>query len=284
MIRQGNDHRLHYLEPMDVEDPSQDQAEGDPPSESNDRTFGPSEGPAELLTILALQNRISLMLAAAGGGPVASGLEASVPRAGISHELISKVIAAVEKAFAQHGEKALRGNCGGKLAKDESYGFLLADLVVGTIIPREKAIALGEKLRKENIKIKKKRDGYRDGRSRALAKLLEEQRAEAGADWDARRDAYLANVCEAELPIPELPSAVAGMREQVKQEVKQEEVKREAAAEVKREAAAPAPLPPTPLAPSLEDLQNAAEAEWARAERLRVACREGYEKATLVRL
>ena len=139
VIRQGNDHRLHYLEPMDVEDPSQDQAEGDPPSEFNDRTFGPSEGPAELLTIPALQNRISLMLAAAGGGPVASGLEASVPRAGISHELIFKVIAAVEKAFAQHGEKALRGNCGGKLAKDESYGFLLADLVVGTIIPREKA-------------------------------------------------------------------------------------------------------------------------------------------------
>ena len=80
VTRQGNDHRLHYLEHMGVEDPSQDQAEGDPPSESNDRTFGPSEGPAELLTILALQNRISLMLAAAGGGPVASGLGASVPQ------------------------------------------------------------------------------------------------------------------------------------------------------------------------------------------------------------
>ena len=228
-IRQGNEHRLHYLEPMDIDDSSQNQAEGDPPSESKDRTFGPSEAPAELLTIPALQSRISLMLAAAGGGPVASGLEAIVPRAGISHELIPDVIAAVEKAFAEHGEKALRANCGGKLAKDESYGFLLADLVLGAIIPRDKAIALGEKMRKENKKIKTKRDGFRDGRSRALAKLPEGERAEAGADWDARRDAYLAGICEAELPIPELASAVAGVREQVKHEVKQEEVKREPA-------------------------------------------------------
>ena len=71
-------------------------------------------------------------------------------------------------------------------------------------------IALGEKLRKENIKIKKKRDGYRDGRSRALAKLLEEQRAEAGADWDARRDAYLVHLSGERLrgraADPELPT------------------------------------------------------------------------------
>ena len=260
-IRQGNEHRLHYLEPMDIDDSSQNQAEGDPPSESKDRTFGPSEAPAELLTIPALQSRISLMLAAAGGGPVASGLEAIVPRAGISHELIPDVIAAVEKAFAEHGEKALRANCGGKLAKDESYGFLLADLVLGAIIPRDKAIALGEKMRKENKKIKTKRDGFRDGRSRALAKLPEGERAEAGADWDARRDAYLAGICEAELPIPELASAVAGVREQVKQEVKQEEVKREPA------PTAPAALP-SAATTSLTDLRNAAEAAWALHERL----------------
>ena len=237
-IRQDNGPRLHYPEAMDMDDQSQNGEEDDPPSQATDRTFGPSAARVDLLTIPALKSRILLMLAAAGGGPVASGLEAVLPRAGISHELISDVIAAVEKAFTEHGEKALRANCGGKLAKDESYGFLLADLVLGAIIPRDKAIALGEKMRKENKKIKTKRDGFRDGRSRALAKLPEGERAEAGADWDARRDAYLAGICEAELPIPELASAVAGVREQVKQEVKQEEVKRE-----------PAPPVPPPSRP-----------------------------------
>ena len=49
MTRQGNGHQLHYLEPMDVDDPSQGQAEGEPPSESKDRTLlrlGPRRGTA----------------------------------------------------------------------------------------------------------------------------------------------------------------------------------------------------------------------------------------------
>ena len=242
-IRQDSDPRLHYPAPMDMDDQSQNGEEDDPPSETVDQQNVAPMASDGMLTIGALKERILLMLAAAGGGPVASGLEAVVPRAGIDHELISNVIAAVENAFAEYGEKALRSNCGNKLAKDESYGFLLADLVLCAIIPRDKAITLGEKLRKENIKIKKKKDGFRDGRSRALAKLPEEERAEAGADWDARRDAYLSTVCIAELPIPELASAVAGVREQVKQEVKQEEVKREA-------AAPPPALPLHPLRPS----------------------------------
>ena len=270
-IRQGDDSRLQNLESMHIDEPSQNKAEGDPPSETKDScTDEVPKARVGLLTIQTLKERILLMLAAAGGGPIASGLGAIVERAGISHELISDVITAVEKAFSEHGEKALRANCGSKLAKNESYGFLLADLVLGTIIPRDKAIALGEKLRKENVKIKKKKDSFRDGRSRALAKLPEEERAEAGADWDTRRDTYLAVICEAELPIPELSSAVAGVREQVKQEVKQEEMK--------RQAAAPPPPPSAPPAAtaSLADLRNAAEAAWALHERL------GIEETTLL--
>ena len=178
----------------------------------------------------------------------------------------------MEKVFQEHGEKALRANCGGKLAKDESYGFLLGDLVLGTIIPRDKAITLGEKLRKESGKIKKKKDSFRDGRSRALAKLPQDQRAAAGAEWDQNKDSYLAEICRAELPIPQLAAAVAGVREQVKQEVKQEAVK--------QEPPAPAPLPPlAPSAPTLDDLFDAAEAAWARAQQLRAELSEGYEKA-----
>ena len=156
-IRQDSDPRLHYPAPMDMDDQSQNGEEDDPPTETVDQQNVAPMASDGMLTIGALKERILLMLAAAGGGPVASGLEAVVPRAGNDHELISNVIAAVENAFAEYGEKALRSNCGNKLAKDESYGFLLADLVLGAIIPRDKAITLGEKLRKENIKIKKRR-------------------------------------------------------------------------------------------------------------------------------
>ena len=270
-IRQGNDLRLHNLEPMAVDDEPSNDAAVDPPSEAKDCTSLSSEARVGLLTIQALKDRILLMLAAAGGGPIASGVGAILARANISHQLISDVVTAVEKAFSEHGERALRENCGGKLAKDESYGFLLTDLVIGTVIPREDAITLGEKLRKENKKIKTKKDWFRDGRSRALAKLPVDERVEAGAEWDRRRDAYLSAICEAELPIPRLVSAVAGVREEVKQEVKQEAVKQGPAA---------APLPPrAPLQPSLEDLHDAAEAAWKSSQRLRAECREGWEKA-----
>ena len=50
------------------------------------------------------------MLAAAGGGPIASGLDAVVARDSITHELISNLISAVEKVFAQHSEKAPRAH------------------------------------------------------------------------------------------------------------------------------------------------------------------------------
>jgi hypothetical protein len=115
----------------------------------------------------------------------------------------------------------LRANCAGRLAKDESYGFLLADLVLGALIPHEKAIALGEKLRKENKKIKNKRGAFRDGRSRELAKLEEAAREEAGKRWDRNRDEFLAAACAAILPIPTRGAAAAGVREETKKEEKE---------------------------------------------------------------
>lgn len=175
---------------------------GNPPSESINQQIGPLEASDSMLTIEALKVRVLLMLAAPQGGPIASGLRSLVARANITHQLIADIVAAVEKAFTEHGEKALRANCADKLAKDESYGFLCADLILGTIIPREKAIPLGQKLRKENTKIKKKRDGFRDGRSRALSKLPEVEREAAGRVWDLQSAAYLAAPCAADLPIP----------------------------------------------------------------------------------
>ena len=111
------------------------------------------------------------MLARAEGCPRASGLGTALKVAQVSHKLIQDLIAAEEKCFTKHGEKWLRTNCGGKLAKDESYGFLLADLVLGAIIPRDKAIALGEKLRKENKKIKTKLEQMGRDRAKALKEL-----------------------------------------------------------------------------------------------------------------
>jgi alkylated DNA nucleotide flippase Atl1 len=59
----------------------------------------------------------SIMLAAAGGGPIASGVGVILARANISHQLISDVVTAVEKAFSEHGERALRENCGPPVAR-----------------------------------------------------------------------------------------------------------------------------------------------------------------------
>ena len=109
-IRQGDDSRLQSPKLMDIDDQPSNGAAVDPPSETKDQQKVPpmaSDGP---LTIPALQNRIVCMLAAAGGGPIASGLDAVVARDSITHELISNLISAVEKVFAQHGEKAPRAH------------------------------------------------------------------------------------------------------------------------------------------------------------------------------
>jgi hypothetical protein len=121
---------------------------------------------SEVLTLAALEERTECIVAHPDGGPRASGHPAVITRDQISRELVPRIIKGVENVFSSHGEKTLRANCGGKLAKDETYGFLCTDLVLGAIIPREAAIKLGEALRTENTKkIKKKREQL--GRDRA---------------------------------------------------------------------------------------------------------------------
>ena len=62
-------------------------------------------------------DRITAMLAREGGGPKASGRG---PVAFVTTQAVVKaVIEGVEAGFKVHGEKVLRANCGGILAKDE---------------------------------------------------------------------------------------------------------------------------------------------------------------------
>mmetsp|Transcript_71955 Transcript_71955/g.197040 ORF Transcript_71955/g.197040 Transcript_71955/m.197040 type:complete len:106 (-) Transcript_71955:299-616(-) len=75
---------------------------------------------AGALSLEALQERTEAIVARESGGPCASGLKPAVLRAQVAHELIQNVILGVENPFAKHGKKALRANCGGKLAKDET--------------------------------------------------------------------------------------------------------------------------------------------------------------------
>jgi hypothetical protein len=163
------------------------------------------------------------------------------------------LIAAVEKCFTKHGEKWLRTNCGGKLAKDESYGFLLADLVLGAIIPRDKAIALGEKLRKENKKIKTKLEQMGRDRAKALKELPPEEQGAEGVRHDSVRATYLATPFQGELPIPKPQQAAAGIREQTRAESKP--------------ALDPKPEPEPEPEPDHEAEAIAAEAEAEAAER-----------------
>ena len=220
------------------------------------------EMPTEaLLTLEALELRTEAIVAHRDGGPRFSGHLDRITRDQITHDLIPNIIQGVENTFSKHGEKALRANCKGKLAKDETYGFLCADLVLGALIPREQAIRLGEKLRKENRKVKEKKAQLARDRARELGRLSEGEWAAATVAHDERLAAYLAERCAADLPIPSRGEAAAAVREEVKQEVKQEEVKREPA------PTAPAALP-SAATTSLTDLRNAAEAAWALHERL----------------
>ena len=174
------------------------------------------------LTLEGCQERTEGIVAHPDGGPRASGCLPAITRDQVSHEAIQTIVKGVENTFATHGEKVLRANCGGKLAKDETYGFLLADLILGALIPREKAIALGEKLRKENAKVKAKVQQLNRDRARELGRLPAEQHTAAAAAHDKNMRSYLAERCAADLPIPTRGQAAAGVREEVKQEVKQE--------------------------------------------------------------
>ena len=228
---------------------------------------------SEALTLEVLQERTEGIVARPDGGPRASGKLPAITRDQITRNLVSRIIKAVENTFSKHGEKTLRANCGGKLAKDETYGFLCADLVLGALIPRETAIKIGEALRTENSKnIKKKREQLGRDRARELGRVPEQQQGVVSKKHDNLLHAYNIGRCEANLPIPSRGQAAAGVREEVKQEVKQEAIKQEPA------AAVPPPLQP-PAPPRLVDLRHAAEAAWELHETLGAAETELLEKA-----
>ena len=92
---------------------------------------------------------------------------------------MQRIVAAAEAIFSKHDDKALRANCGGKLAHDETYGFVLVDLKTGFLAPRDDAIRLGEKLRKINSSVRDKLKGNVKAESRksSKAKSAEERQA-----------------------------------------------------------------------------------------------------------
>ena len=181
----------------------------------------PPEAPAgadAAVTAAAVAARLAAMLACEGGGPRASGHGPVAFDATLG--VVKSVVEGTEVTLSAHGEKALRANCGGVLAKDEMYGFALVDLLHGKLCPRGNgegcAIPLGEKLRKLN---KKRQDEY----------TL--KRRAAGKQPAPKRDASLAGVeewhrlkldeeCTAELApfIPAVGRCAAVQREEARRE------------------------------------------------------------------
>lgn len=95
---------------------------------------------------------------------------------------MQRIVAAAEAIFAKHGDKALRANCGNKLAHDETYGFVLVDMKTGCLAPRDDAIKLGEKLRKINASVRDKLSGpkgFAKAESRKLSKAKSDEERQA---------------------------------------------------------------------------------------------------------
>ena len=89
---------------------------------------------------ITLEERFEHMVASAHGGPRASGRPAVAHT--VTYGLLGSIIAAVEAVMARHGYDELRANCGGLLARDESYGFLLTDLLMGQVGARTLTLTL----------------------------------------------------------------------------------------------------------------------------------------------
>ena len=136
------------------------------------------------MTAPIVDERVSAIIACAGGGPRASGRGPLAFKATLA--TAQAIIEGTESVFVRHGEKVLRSNCGGILAKDETYGFAFVDLMYGLLAPRGPdkgcAIPLGEKLRKLN---KKRADEY-SAKRRAAGKLAAEERQASGGLGDRR--------------------------------------------------------------------------------------------------
>ena len=156
-VRQGNGARLQAVDPGVLSESGAAHAEvaAEPPSSmpGQEAPAVPDAADAAVSAPIVTE-RILAMLAREGGGPVAS---AHGPVAFQStFAAVQALIEGVEEAFSTHGEKALRANCGGVLAKDEAYGLAYVDMTHGMVAPRGngpgRAIPLGEKLRKLNKK------------------------------------------------------------------------------------------------------------------------------------
>ena len=156
-VRQGNSTGYHGGDPTELTEPQTGQV--DAAAEGPHEMPGPQarelpEYPDCAVTAAVVTERTSAMLAQEGGGPAASGYGPVAFRA--TFQVVQALIEGVESTFAAHGEKVLRANCGGILAKDEAYGFAYVDLIHGKLAPRGNgqlcAIPLGEKLRKLNKK------------------------------------------------------------------------------------------------------------------------------------
>ena len=173
VIRHGEEQRLHGDTAMADAGAGSPVLEDTVHNEQIREQIVPEMPTEALLTLEALELRTEAIVAHRDGGPRFSGHLDRITRDQITHDLIPNIIQGVENTFSKHGEKALRANCKGKLAKDETYGFLCADLVLGALIPREQAIRLGEKLRKENRKVKEKKAQLARDRARELGRLSE---------------------------------------------------------------------------------------------------------------
>ena len=181
----------------------------------------------------------------------------------VTKGVVSKIVEETEAFFSDRGEKWLRANCGGLLAKDECYGFYLTDLVVGKLAKRKTAIALGEKMRKEHAKVKKKQA---DSKQR-ISKLLVAQRDGATATAERERADLLAEPACKELIdlIPTASSCASVQREQ----------EREAKDEAKSEVPAPQPEPEL----DLDEVARAAQAHAEQATLEAGITRMDYERA-----
>ena len=168
-----------------------------------------SGGAADAFGTALLQGRLNSMLADAEGCPKASGEGPAVQVITVGGACL--IVKTTEGFFTDKGEKWLRANCGGLLAKDESFGFLATDLIHGMLPSREKAIPLGEKIRKENAKVKK----WEKEQKAKISKLPANQRELANRKFARDLAERHAQPCD-ELPIPTAASCAAVQRVQEK--------------------------------------------------------------------
>ena len=220
-VRQPDAARLQGSEPS--EPPMRRTAEAEAAAEAPPAMpcQQPPEAPAgadAAVTAAAVAARLAAMLACEGGGPRASGHGPVAFDATLG--VVKSVVEGTEATLSAHGEKALRANCGGVLAKDEMYGFALVDLLHGKLCPRGNgegcAIPLGEKLRKLN---KKRQDEYTSKR-RAAGKQPAQKREASLAGVEQWHQLKLDEECTAELSpfIPAVGRCAAVQREEARRE------------------------------------------------------------------